>query len=249
MKRVMLLTFLVSVQFIYAQNKFSLLNDLGVLKKSKTKTISMFNNLNYPLQAEDNKKSVTLAVVFSLLLPGMGELYVGDYSTGKYLTAAEGGLWLTYTSFELYGTWVKNDARKFAVSNAGVTIAGQNDQFFVDIGNYHDVYQFNERKLQERQLPEKLYDPNSVYAWSWNNDGARQKYKNLRISSDQAFNSRQYVIGAVIANHVISAVNAARLAIFHNSNVDNSQTLNIGAQLLGTIYNPHGIAVKISKIF
>jgi hypothetical protein len=186
----------------------------------------------------DDKKSVSLAVVLSLLLPGMGELYVGDYSTGRYLTAADGALWITYASFELYGTWLRDDARKFATTNAGVNLSGQDNQFFVDIGNYKDVYYYNERKLQERQ-DNKLYDPNSSYFWSWNDDQNRQEYKKLRISSDQAFNSKQYVVAAVIINHIVSAINAARLAISHNSQNESLQSFRFDTKLLGSVNNPH----------
>ena len=42
--------------------------------------------------APESKKSVMLAVVASLIVPGMGELYAGSFETGKYYLIAEGGL-------------------------------------------------------------------------------------------------------------------------------------------------------------
>jgi hypothetical protein len=248
MKQLIFLVFLLGVHSLFAQENNFFQNSFSSHNTPYINSKISFDDSNLLIKNNGNKKSVTLAVVYSLLLPGMGELYVGDYSTGRYLTAAEGALWITYASFELYGSWVRDDARRFAVTNAGVNLAGQNKQFFVDIGNYENVYLYNERKLQDRQ-EKKLYNPNSVYSWSWNTDGDRLKYRNLRISSDQAFNSTQFVIGAIIANHLVSAINAARLAISHNSHDESLQSLRFDTQILGNMGNQHGIALRISKTF
>ena len=45
------------------------------------------------VQYKDQKKNTGLAILYSALLPGMGELYAGDYSSGKYFTIADGVLW------------------------------------------------------------------------------------------------------------------------------------------------------------
>lgn len=195
-----------------------------------------------------SKKSVALASVLSLVMPGMGELYVGNYRTGRYLTGAEGALWLTYFSLDAYGNWLRDDGRRFAGMNAGVQLAGQNHQFFVNIGNYADVYQYNERKLQERQA-EKLYDPNSIYYWKWNTDTERQKYKSQRIASDRAFNNTYFVLGAILANHLISAVNAGRTAVIQNRQQETVGVIEFETKLLGSFNKPDGLLLKISKTF
>ena len=83
------------------------------------------------------KKSVGLAAFYSLLIPGMGELYTGAFgSSGKYFLAAEGVLWLTWGAFDVYGNSLRNDSRAYAVSHAGADVTGKNDQFFVDLGNF-----------------------------------------------------------------------------------------------------------------
>jgi hypothetical protein len=53
--------------------------------KNSAKEIKPADNL--PLLTADQtaeKKSAFLAVVYSVLLPGMGELYAGNYDRGKY---------------------------------------------------------------------------------------------------------------------------------------------------------------------
>jgi len=49
-------------------------------------------------------------------------------------------------AFEIYGNSVRDDARLYAVSNAGVSPAGKNDQFYVDVGNFLNVADYNEQK-------------------------------------------------------------------------------------------------------
>ncbi|MGA7159578.1 MAG: hypothetical protein WBZ48_01160 [Bacteroidota bacterium] len=174
--------------------------------------------------AQDNlaipkKKSQATAVLYSLLLPGMGEWYADDFGSGRYSLIAEATLWLTYASFQQYGTWYQNDARQFAVAHASASSNGKNDQFFVNMANFDNVYEYNDQKLRERDAAD-LYDPASGYFWSWDSDADREHFRALRVSGDRIFNNSRFVIGAVIVNHIVSAINAARLVRHYNKNAD-----------------------------
>lgn len=161
------------------------------------------------------KKSPATAVLYSLLIPGLGEWYVDRFDQGKYSLIAEGSLWLTYYSFQRYGQWIQDDARNFAMTHSGALISGKNDQFFVDVGNFNDTYEYNEKKLIDR-TPERLYDVNNGYYWKWDSESKRREFRGMRVSSEKIFNNSKFVIGAVIVNHIISAINAARLARQYN---------------------------------
>jgi len=165
------------------------------------------------------KKSQGSAVLYSLLLPGMGELYAGDFGSGRYSLVAEAALWLTYASFQQYGSWFQSDARQFASIHAGASLSGKNDQYFVNMGNFNNVYDYNDQKLRERDLMD-VYDPAAGYFWSWDTDADRQHFRALRVSGDKIFNNSRFVIGAILVNHIISAVNAARLVRHYNKNAD-----------------------------
>ncbi len=165
------------------------------------------------------KKSQATAALYSLILPGMGEWYADDFGSGRYSLIAEATLWLTYASFQQYGTWFQSDARQFAVAHAGASLSGKNDQFFVNMGNFDNVYDYNEQKLRERDLAD-VYDPAAGYFWSWDSDADQQRFRSLRVSGDRIFNNSEFVIGAVVLNHIISAVNAARLVRHYNRNAD-----------------------------
>jgi hypothetical protein len=150
------------------------------------------------------QKSVFTSVVYSLVLPGMGELYAGGFDNGKYFLMAESGLWLTFASFELYGNWLRNDARRFAAAHASASIDGKEDQFFVNAANFSSVYDYNEKKLRDRDIID-VYDPNGSYFWQWDNEQSRLRFRDLRVKSDNVFNNVRFVVGAIIVNHIASA--------------------------------------------
>jgi len=179
------------------------------------------SSLTYSQQEyhSSTKKSVATAVLYSLILPGMGELYAEGFDQGKYSLIAEGALWLTYASFRQYGTWLRNDARQFAAVHSGAQIAGKNDQFFVDVGNFGNTYEYNEKKLIDRN-PERLYDVHAGYYWQWDSDAHRSTFRTMRVSSERVLNNSKFIIGAVIVNHIFSAVNAARLVRRYNQRQD-----------------------------
>ena len=199
-------------------------------------------------QASGEKKSVALAAVYSLLLPGMGELYAGDYGTGKYFTIAEGALWIGWGGMQWYGNWLQNDAHAFAAQHAQVSPEGKDDQYFIDIGNFSNVYVYNEQVLRGRDAF-GTYDPSSSYYWQWDVDANREQYRQLRVSSDEVFNNSRFVIAAIGVNHLLSAINAGRLAISHNKQIDEASTIDIHANVTGTLAHPDGIVLTVTKSF
>jgi hypothetical protein len=195
------------------------------------------------------KKSAGVAVMYSLLVPGMGELYADGFDQGKYSLISEAALWVTYIGFQQYGAWLRDDARSFAVSRAGAQVNGKDAQYYVDLGNFIDTYEHNEKKLRDREL-DKVYDINSDLFWKWDSDVSRQQYRQLRISSDKVFNNGKFVIGTILLNHIISAVNAARLVRMYNTSMDSkleSWWLESSLQESGAL--PDGIKLSLVHKF
>lgn len=206
-----------------------------------------------PYALSDNgatiKKKQSVAVLYSLILPGMGEWYAQDLGSGKYSLVAEATLWLTYVSFQQYGTWYQSDARQFASAHAGAVLAGKGDQFFVNIGNFDNVYDYNDQKLRERDLAD-VYDPAAGYFWSWDTDADRARFRAMRVSSDKIFNNSRFVIGAVLLNHIISAVNAARLVRNYNKNADMGLgSLQLEPNMIGGLGQIDGMRLTYTQRF
>ncbi len=160
--------------------------------------------------APAQKKSAGLAAVYSLVLPGAGETYVSGIEAGKYPLIAEGALWLTWGTMEYYGRWLQDDARRFAVVHAGVATTTADDLFYVNVSNFSNTYDYNDKKLRDRS-PDLLYSsPETV--WQWDSDANRQQFREQRISSERVYNNARFVIGGMLVNRIVSAINAARLA-------------------------------------
>lgn len=195
----------------------------------------------------DARKSVGLAVIYSLLLPGMGELYAGDYGSGKYFTGADGVLWLGLGAVDLHARSMRDDARTFAALHAGFDPEGKDDTYFVNVGNFDDIYQYNEQVLRDRDAY-KLYDPASPAYWKWDSGVNRSVYRDQRVASDGMFNNTRFVVAALVANRVLSAINAARIVIAGNRDASDG-SLDIGAAVLGGPVHPHGIALTLTRQF
>jgi hypothetical protein len=201
-------------------------------------------------ELRDKKKSPALAAIYSLLLPGLGEHYAESWAgTGKFFSGLEGLLWLGFATVDIYGSSLKDDARGFAVAHAGVNPAGKDDDFFVDVGNFMNTQDFNNKRLRDREA-ERLYDVNAGFAWQWDSDANRSLFKETRISSENVLNNRKFVVTAVIINHIASAINAARLAISYNKSInDQVGELQLKADVMGGVWNPHGVMVTLQKNF
>jgi hypothetical protein len=193
------------------------------------------------------KKSVGLAAIYSLILPGAGEFYTDSFSSGKYFFGAEAVLWLTYAAFDVYGTTLQRDARTYAAVHAGVSAPGKTDKFYVDVGNFLTVDAYNAQMLRNR-TPELLYDAATGLGWGWDSEGNRATYRNQNVRGQDVLNNRKFVVAAVLINHVASAINAARAAIAHNKESDGTLgSLQFETSVMGGWRNPQGILFTITR--
>jgi hypothetical protein len=151
------------------------------------------------------------AFLYSLFVPGAGEYYAGSKKMARVFFTSELLLWTTYFSFRTYGHWKEDDYRRFAVSHAGVNLAGKDHQYFVNIENYDSIQDYNEAKLRQRNI-DAMYPENDMYSWQWDSGDSRKRFEQLRIASDTAFNNSLFVIGGIVLNHIISGIDALSAA-------------------------------------
>ena len=143
----------------------------------------------------------------SLLLPGWGQHYAEAKTKGAVFLGVEIGLWLSYAGLVAYGNWRQNDYETYAATHAGVNLDGKNNTFFIDVGNFDNIYEHNEYRLRQRNS-HKYYEDTEFWFWDWDSQAHFEKFDDLRISADTADNRATFVLGAIVANHIISAVDA-----------------------------------------
>ena len=154
-------------------------------------------------------KSRWKAAGLSLLLPGLGEVYAGAGTRAKLLLIGEGMAWASFAGFRVYGAWRATDFRVFAAEHADVTLIGQKDTFFRDIGAYSgsDAYNFEQQLSQGADAP--TYTGSN--SWAWDSDASRKGYLTLRRSSRRAQARSVYVVGFALINRLISAIDASKV--------------------------------------
>lgn len=208
----LLFFFLLISSLIHSQN---FITPYSLKLKNDSKNLITLNK-DYAIKSQDefHKKNAGLAILYSLLLPGMGELYAGSYSSGKYFTIADALLWGTYIGFNYYGNWRKSDYKTYAASNGGVNNLGKDANYYATIGNYSSINQYNDQKALERNYTQ-MYNVNQYY-WKWNTNDERKTYRDMWVSSESAYNSLRFVAGALILNRIASAINAVRLVSAFN---------------------------------
>ena len=188
-------------------------------------TIEKQSESNYSGNFSHGKKSAGLAMLYSFILPGMGELYAGNYNSGKFFTIADGALWITLAGMNAYGTNQMDNYIAFSKAFAGVTTNGKSDQFFADISGYNSVEDYNTRQLLDRNF-EGTYNTATHY-WKWQSADKRKEYKSTWTSSENAFNNIKFVAGALILNRVISMINAVRIVSAYNKSLNSKTTWNV----------------------
>ena len=192
------------------------------------------------------KKSVGLGIIYSLLLPGMGELYAGDYSLGKYFTIADATLWIALFGFNYYASAEKDNYIAFAATHAFVNPNGKDDDYWGTIGNYDDIYIYNDEMDLMREF-DKLYDPQTHY-WKWDEVANRKKYRSMRNASETAYNNMKFVASALILNRIASAIDATLLIKRINKSIEKADVkFGVGVNYVGN--SAVGLSLNIAGKF
>ena len=234
----LLITSCILPQEISSHNIFELKNLAN--QNSASENIIIFND-------SFQKKNAGLAVLYSLLLPGMGELYAGSYSSGKYFTIAEGSLWGIYFGMNSYSNWLKNNYKSFAAYNGSVNTSGKNADYYATIGQYMNIEEYNDAMNLERNF-NAVYNTGEYY-WKWNSPTDRKSYRNMWTGSEHVHNNLRFVVGALILNRLVSAINAVRLVSVYNKSEQTSLSWNLSVGIPAQYASPDGLALNFSAQF
>lgn len=153
------------------------------------------------------RKSKGRAFLQSLILPGWGQHYAASKIMFKFFAATEVLLLGTFVGFNVWSNWLEDDFRTFAVTHAEVNLKGKPDRYFVDIGNFDDIFAFNQAQLRDRDVA-GLYKETDVSFWRWDSESNRREFESMRIRSDRAANRADLSLAAIFLNHLLSAIHS-----------------------------------------
>jgi len=170
------------------------------------------------------KKSISKALLLSFFVPGLGEKYVGNNKLSKYIIISEISLWGLYIYHNVYSNWIEDDYKLFAVEHANINSSGKDKRYFVNIGNFSDIFGYNNKKRLDRE-DNLVYNEISSYYWKWDSDENKKKFKSMRIKSDTYNNRLSYFVAGIFLNHLISSINSAISAKNYNKSIHSSSNL------------------------
>lgn len=160
-----------------------------------------------------NGKSELAAMVFSATAPGSGQLYAGSWS-GVVFAAVEVLGWLGWHSLREDAEDLREQARQFAGAPTDSASAWS-------FARYEQTT--NSEALGLRALyaadPDAFdeaiaHDPQYASGWSAPTD--QQQFQDLRERSDSRLSQSRVTESGLWLNHVISALDALRVARIHN---------------------------------
>lgn len=246
MKKFLIILSFLSIQMFAQENEQSFYS----FKQQITENISSVESVTSSFEFDDvkKKKSTGLAILYSMVLPGMGELYAGSYDSGIYFTVADGVLWGTYIGMNVYGNWQKDRYINYAVNNAGINTNSKDEAYYATISAYMDIDEYNDEKAFERDYV-AMYNNINTYYWKWNTNDERKEFRKMWKSSEQTFNNFRFVVGALLLNRVVSAINAVRLVSKYNNNLNQEVGWNVSSGIQNMPDNSYAYQINFSTSF
>lgn len=175
--------------------------------------------------------SQSKAVLYSLLLPGLGDWKLGNRNRATTFFAVEGVIWASFIAFQIQGGDLEEEYQELAVRFAGVTSTDHSDDFYATIRDYDSAEEYEASIKNEGQfelLPDIGSESLDQYftdhrvedfePWLWASTDRRLQYSEVRSASKTAYRRADYMLAAAAANRVVSAIfayAAARSAAKH----------------------------------
>jgi hypothetical protein len=167
------------------------------------------------------------ALLYSLILPGLGEMSMGEKGRATGFFIAEGLIWASYTYWTVAGNLRQDDYIEQAQINAGVGVSKESDDYWRLVGQYtsssgegpgsyeedlrreaRDTYP-GDPAAQDAFVAEHL--PTGDRAWSWSTSALQAEYTDTRETSNRAHNKAKYSFAAAILNRVVSVIDVQML--------------------------------------
>lgn len=189
----------------------------------KVSILILILSLAYPVVASSSPTPPSV-LLRSALIPGWGELVQGDRS-GYALLAMEILLWGTRFYFLEEEKLQSKTAYNFAIRYAHIDPSGNYDDDFLYHMSRYNSYGFDAGGYNANILiqAESIIDPqarlefiqNNIYDddhyWYWDDRDKRNEYGILRKDAAHFTDYAKTVGGVIIANHILSAINALRI--------------------------------------
>jgi hypothetical protein len=173
------------------------------------------------VDAESGGKELSMrrAILYSLLLPGLGDYYAGKKSRATAFFIVDAALWASFIAFQVQGHRREDDYQNFAVQFAGISSTDHTDDFYSTIGQFNssDDYETDFKKESRPEIwPDVGYEALEEYyvgnrvadfeEWAWQSSELRIDYREMRSSSKLSYRRSGYIIAVLVANRLVASV-------------------------------------------
>lgn len=168
-------------------------------------------------------RSAALGILMSAVVPGTGEMFAGSWIKGAVFLGVEAALWAGYFSFSAHGRDWEDKFHGFADTH------WSKERYYDWLAanpNFADTtHSLPSTKTQQYYEMIGKYDQFKAGWDDWNEGDDpltphRDYYEGIRHKSNQAFIRASYCTMAVLANHVLSAFDAAWTLNRYNRRVE-----------------------------
>jgi hypothetical protein len=161
-----------------------------------TDSVDIFQQSELPL------KNAKIAMAASILIPGLGQQYLGkDKSALAYIGFDLLSLFSSIL-FNRYSSKLEANAHGFAGLHAHISGGGSDRRYWDMVGEFVDVKSYNEAVYLNRS-PELQYSGESLN-WKWDDDSMQVDYNEMRKKSHVFSTAATCFIGAMVLNRVVS---------------------------------------------
>ncbi len=166
-------------------------------------------------------KSQKKALALSLLLPGLGEQYMGHKKDAIRAYAIEATIWSVFFGARWYAGVLTDNYTLYAHSNSGAH-TGKDEEYYEHVEWYQNLEAYNTGVREEarslypnsRENQQKYIDEHSLsntLAWDWTDEKKWGKYQELRKERRTVLQHAGYCVGVAILNRISSAIIATHL--------------------------------------
>ena len=166
--------------------------------------------------------TTTRAAFLSLLVPGAGDIALGNKDRGIKFIVAEGLIWAGYGVYTYLGSDIRKEYLNFAVIKAGAN-PGRNDETYLDAMEWYksiDDYNTYIRQLARQMYPDTTdttvlnmrrdfinsHSISDEYSWQWYSEDDFRKYILLRKRSRHYLGTATTIASLAIVNRLVSFI-------------------------------------------
>lgn len=199
-------------------NKSAKINSV-ISNKTKCLLVFLLFLLSYSISFEAFAQQVSTpdaalpdpstAFLKSMVIPGWGHHYVDrtDWNRGQYHLGGEAVLVLSYLGFSVHSGNLRQNWLSYGHAESGVPIKGRSREFQLAVGDFDNLYAYNDYQARSRNW-DRLLDDIPENRWNWNDRETRKIYNNMRSKFERIDRQLPALLALMALNRVISGISA-----------------------------------------